>query len=112
MLHYSSYHRDFLRDGLNVLGNGIRNWYDKGVLHREDGPAVEYPNGSREWRVRGYLHRADGPAVERINRDDQEDQYIWYFEGRMITRSKDIKAGQRRFEKLRDQSIMKEIMEG
>lgn len=33
-----------------------------GVLHREDGPAIERPNGSQEWYQNGQLHRLDGPA--------------------------------------------------
>ena len=34
------------------------------ILHREDGPAIEYPDGYKEWRLNGELHREDGPAVE------------------------------------------------
>jgi len=34
------------------------------VLHREDGPAIEYSNGGKEWYKNGHLHREDGPAVE------------------------------------------------
>ena len=34
-----------------------------GVLHREDGPAVEYADGSVKWYFNGKLHRDDGPAV-------------------------------------------------
>jgi len=37
------------------------------ILHREDGPAVEYANGERAWYVDGKLHRLDGPAVEYVN---------------------------------------------
>lgn len=33
-------------------------------LHREDGPAIEYPDGGKEWWVNGKLHREDGPAIE------------------------------------------------
>ncbi len=34
------------------------------LLHREDGPAVEYSNGEKEWYFNGLLHRVDGPALE------------------------------------------------
>ena len=34
------------------------------ILHREDGPAVEWSDGHKEWRIDGKLHREDGPAVE------------------------------------------------
>ena len=34
------------------------------ILHREDGPAVEYSDGHKEWYINGERHREDGPAVE------------------------------------------------
>ena len=34
------------------------------VLHREDGPAVEYEDGYKEWWLNGKLHREDGPAAK------------------------------------------------
>ena len=40
---------------------------DKGILHREDGPAVEWSDGSKEWYIKGELHREEGPAREWIN---------------------------------------------
>ena len=44
---------------------GRRMYYNSaGQLHREDGPAVEYPSGTVEWWQNGVLHRTDGPAVE------------------------------------------------
>ena len=52
---------------VEVLANGTRSWYLKGVLHREDGPAVEYPSGTRKWYLNGLLHREDGPAIEYAN---------------------------------------------
>lgn len=33
------------------------------VLHREDGPAIEWADGGKSWLVNGKLHREDGPAV-------------------------------------------------
>jgi hypothetical protein len=45
---------------------GTKFWrINKGLLHREDGPAVEYTSGHKEWWVKGKLHRLEGPAVER-----------------------------------------------
>ncbi len=36
---------------------------DKNILlHREDGPAVEYASGSKYWYQNGLAHRIDGPA--------------------------------------------------
>ena len=37
------------------------------VLHRENGPAVEYADGSKIWYQNGQLHRTDGPAIDRAN---------------------------------------------
>jgi hypothetical protein len=45
--------------------HGNKLWYNSdGKLHREDGPAVEYPTGYKEWIFNGMLHCEDGPAVE------------------------------------------------
>ena len=34
------------------------------ILHRTDGPAIEFINGQKEWYVNDTLHRLDGPAIE------------------------------------------------
>jgi hypothetical protein len=39
----------------------------KQVLHREDGPAIEWLDGKKEWWYYGNLHRDDGPAIEYAN---------------------------------------------
>ena len=44
--------------------SGVKSWYQNGLLHRTDGPAVEYAGGSKYWYQNGQLHRTDGPAVE------------------------------------------------
>ena len=44
--------------------NGNKEWYLSGKLHREDGPAIEYSNGDKEWYLNGVLHQEDGPAIE------------------------------------------------
>ena len=36
------------------------------ILHREDGPAIEWVSGNKEWLVNGKLHRLDGPALEYV----------------------------------------------
>ncbi len=43
--------------------DGTKEWYQNGVLHREDGPAVENLYGKR-WYKNGKLHRENGPAIE------------------------------------------------
>ncbi len=46
-----------------------KEWYYNGILHRIDGPAIEYANGDKEWYFEGKKHRIDGPAVEYANGD-------------------------------------------
>jgi hypothetical protein len=50
-----------------VSSDGSKYWYLNGKLHREDGPACEYPNGSKSWYLNDQLHRTDGPALEYAN---------------------------------------------
>ena len=49
------------------------------VLHREDGPAIEYANGNKQWCRNGQLHREDGPAIEYANGCKQ-----WWINGLLI----------------------------
>ena len=39
----------------------------KTILHREDGPAIEYSNGAKIWYQNHKLHRMDGPAAEYVS---------------------------------------------
>jgi len=50
-------------------GYGKSYYKDKAkrILHREDGPAIEYENGNKVWYLNGACHRIDGPAFERID---------------------------------------------
>ena len=65
-------------DGVEIkLGrDGATFWYLHGVVHRDDGPAVEYPNGEKWWFQFGKEHREDGPAIERADGSKQ-----WYRDG-------------------------------
>jgi hypothetical protein len=51
---------------------------EKGLLHREDGPARVYKNGGEEWWVGGKLHRINGPAATwaKLGR-------TWYITGKL-----------------------------
>lgn len=40
-------------DGMHVDYQGNKTWYLNGVLHREDGPAVEWVNGYKSWWLHG-----------------------------------------------------------
>ena len=55
---------------VRVFANGDKYWYQNGVRHRLDGPAVELANGTKAWYQNGERHRLDGPAVELANGDE------------------------------------------
>lgn len=56
--------------------NGDKIWYLNGVRHREDGPAIEFVIRYKEWRKHDKLHREDGPAREYPNGNKE-----WWFNG-------------------------------
>ena len=49
------------------------------ILHREDGPAIEWVGGDKVWYVNGELHRLDGPATKWVGGDKG-----WYINGIFI----------------------------
>ena len=64
--------------GVKVALDGRKFWLRYGVLHREDGPAVEALDGGRAWYRNGQLHREDGPAVEL-----PDGRREWYRNGQL-----------------------------
>ena len=62
-----------------VDADGDRRWYRDGKLHREDGPAIEWPDGTKHWYRDDKLHREDGPAVEWADGAKE-----WYRDGVFI----------------------------
>jgi len=60
--------------------DGYKSWYLNGNLHCEDGPAIEWSSGGKSWYLNGNLHREDGPAVEYADGDKE-----WWLEGREYT---------------------------
>ena len=102
-----------MKNGLIIDHYGNKFWYQSNLLHRLDGPAVEWKNGIKEWYKEGEYHREDGPAVEgtfskgwfqngkRHRLDGPAVEYFngeiknWYFQGKEI-RCK----SQKEFEKL------------
>jgi hypothetical protein len=48
---------------VRVDDNGNTFWKSRGVLHRENGPAIEWADGSVEYFFYGRRHRVNGPAV-------------------------------------------------
>ncbi len=63
-------------------GNGIFYHKDKemNILHREDGPAIEWANGTKYWYLNDQLHREDGPAIEYVGGSKE-----WYLNGKEVT---------------------------
>lgn len=58
--------------------DGVQRWYENGVLHRLDGPAIINPYGVEIYYQNGVLHRLGGPAY--TDRDGyreywENDQY-------------------------------------
>ncbi len=47
-----------------IEADGTVRWYQKGRLHRDNGPAIVEADGSRHWFINGKRHREDGPAIE------------------------------------------------
>ena len=62
------------KHGLETDKCGTRYWYNAGLLHRLDGPAVEFTDGSAEWWLNGELHCETGPAI--IHNDGTEEWWI------------------------------------
>ena len=60
--------------------NGTKYWYQNNKLHRLDGPAIEWAEGGKEWFQNDQLHRLDGPAVEYA--DGRKE---WRLEGERLT---------------------------
>jgi hypothetical protein len=61
---------------MHVDGEGNEIWSINGIIHREDGPAVEYVNGDKTWYHDGKIHRSDGPAYEGA-----DGTKTWYSNG-------------------------------
>jgi len=61
-----------------IVYNTKTEWRFNGILHREDGPAIEYIDGGKMWYVNGVKHRDGGPAVVWYNGTKE-----WWFNGRL-----------------------------
>ena len=79
--------------GPAYISCGNRFWFNRGQLHREDGPAIEYFDGAKQWYRRGKRHRTDGPAIEFSNGtkywflDDQRLSKVQFHERVSATRA-------------------------
>ena len=73
-----------MSEELDKVGNidGEIYYYKAGtkILHREDGPAIEFSSGSKFWYLNGNKHREDGPAIER-----PDGTKLWYLNGSEVS---------------------------
>lgn len=60
--------------------DGSKTWFHNGKLHREGGPAIEYTDGDKSWYIDGKRHREDGPAVEYASATK-----AWYINDKRLT---------------------------
>jgi len=59
---------------------GNRYWYnEKGQLHRENGPAIEWWTGHKWWYINDRMHRLDGPAIEM-----NDESSFWSLRGEIV----------------------------
>lgn len=66
-------------DGSITYRDGMRVWYCKGIIHRDDGPALTTRYGKNYWYRNGCYHRDDGPAIT----DDRNGAKYWYRDGKL-----------------------------
>ena len=72
---------DALMFRIVVDEHGTRRYYNKdNILHRTNGPAVEYADGTKRWLQDGQYHRIDGPAMEYPTGDNR-----WFINGKELT---------------------------
>ena len=69
--------------------DGSKCWYQNGQRHRTDGPAIERADGTKCWYQNGHLHRTDGPAIERADGTKE-----WYIDGKVMTEAEFLAATQ------------------
>lgn len=50
-------------------------YYKGGILHRDDGPAIEYFDGGYTYYKHGKIHRTDGPAATTSN-----GCFFWWYD--------------------------------
>ena len=68
------------------FADGYKAWHVNDKLHRLDGPAVELSSGYKEWWVDGKIHRLDGPAIEYTDGNN-----LWYIDGKYLSEKEFIR---------------------
>ena len=49
---------------INIFGD--KRYYVNNVLHREDGPAVEYANGDKEWWLKNKYYGSNNKFTNKF----------------------------------------------
>jgi len=58
----------------------MKIYHKQGLLHRTNGPAIEWADGIKEWYNMGMRHRTNGPAVEYA-----DGSMLWFIKGKQYT---------------------------
>jgi len=80
-----------VKNGMITNKYGSKRWYVNDILHREDGPAIEFANGDKVWFINGKRHREDGPAFEYADGDKE-----WYLYNHHVTEEIVMDPGKRK----------------
>lgn len=73
------YMKIYMHDGCHINEEGVKHYYLNDKLHREDGPAIEYPDDSPWWFINDeYRPNDDMPNESIIN------SKFWYLNGQRI----------------------------
>ena len=71
---------------------GTTRWFKDAkcdILHRENGPAIEWHDGTKSWWQNGRRHRTDGPAiVYAVGRKE------WFINGGLMSEAEFLAATQ------------------
>ena len=79
-------HRD---EGPAIEWPGGKAWFQNGRRHRTGGPATVYSDGIETWCKDGTIHRDDGPAV--VYPDGTQE---WWINGKAMTEAEFLAATQ------------------
>ncbi len=78
-------HSKYIHDGCHVNKEGVKHYYLDGKLHRENGPAIEYPDNSPWWFINDEFRPEDEISLEQ-----NTSSKFWYLNGQRIDPKKAI----------------------
>lgn len=78
------FHRDGDKPAMEHA-NGVLYYAKDGELHRDGNkPAIVVPGKREEYYIKGLLHRTNGPAIEYIKPDGSRDGTEWFNKGQRV----------------------------